>query len=84
LAAIGETDQEIIQEILDACVRDTSKRLWLLQWADKILPPPKNDLLDDRHYCRECGFMKNRRCRKHGFNPVDDIPRRCVDFQLKP
>ncbi|WP_347986218.1 hypothetical protein [Methylomonas sp. AM2-LC] len=83
LAAIGETDQEIIQEVLEACVRDTSKRLWLLQWADKILPPPKIDILDDRHYCRECGFMKNRRCRKHGFKPVDDIPRRCVDFLSK-
>ncbi|QWF70583.1 hypothetical protein KEF85_14830 [Methylomonas paludis] len=83
LAAISETDQEIIQEILDICTSDNSKRLWLLQWAAKILPVPKIDLLDDRHYCRECAFMKNRRCQRHGFWPVDNIPRRCADFQFK-
>lgn len=38
---------------------------------------------DDRHYCRECCFMKNRRCQRHGFWPVDNIPRRCVDFLYK-
>jgi hypothetical protein len=83
LAAIGETDQEIIQEILDVCVRDTNKRLWLLEWAENMQPAPNVDLLDDRHYCRECDFMKNRRCLKHGFWPVDNIPRRCVDFLLQ-
>jgi len=82
LAAISETDQEIIQEILDVCVRDTSKRLWLLEWADKILQVPKIDLLDDLHFCRECCFMKKGRCQQHGFWPVDNIPRRCVDFQF--
>ncbi|WP_347988381.1 hypothetical protein [Methylomonas sp. AM2-LC] len=81
LAAIGETDQEIIQEILEVRTRDNSKKLWLLQWAAKTLPAPYIDLLDDRHYCRECCFMKNRRCQRHGFWPVDNIPRRCVEFK---
>jgi hypothetical protein len=83
LAAIGETDQEIIQEVLDVCARNASKKLWLLHWVDKIQPTPYVDLLDDRHFCRECRFMKNRRCQRHGFWPVDDIPRRCVDFLFK-
>jgi hypothetical protein len=65
LTAIGETDQEIIQEILDVCARNASKKLWLLHWAEKILPAPYINSLDDRNYCWECGFMKNRRCQRH-------------------
>lgn len=84
LAAIGETDLAMIQEVLTICARNSHKRAWLLQWADQILPVPKVDISDDRHYCRECGFMKKGRCQQYGFRPVDNIPRRCVDYQFKP
>jgi hypothetical protein len=35
---------------------------------------------DDRHYCRECQKLINGRCIAQRFRPMDDIPRRCVDF----
>ena len=37
---------------------------------------------DDRHYCRECQNLINGRCRASPtqYSPVDDIPRRCVDY----
>jgi len=38
------------------------------------------DLLDDRHLCHECNHLLKKRCLVQKFKPVDDIPRRCVDF----
>ncbi|WP_245619765.1 hypothetical protein [Methylomicrobium agile] len=81
LTAIGETDQKVIQEMLQICAVDADKRIWMLQWAEQHLPKPPVELLDDRHYCRECLHLKNKRCQKQDFRPVDDVPRRCGDYQ---
>jgi len=37
---------------------------------------------DDRHYCSECQKLINGRCTASPtrYSPVDDIPRRCVDY----
>lgn len=37
---------------------------------------------DDRHFCSECTHLIDRRCQVHKFRPVDDIPRRCAEFEL--
>jgi hypothetical protein len=41
----------------------------------------KKLFVDDRHYCLDCQSLKNGHCKTHKFKPLDDIPRRCVDFQ---
>lgn len=40
------------------------------------------DMLDDRHFCRECRMLVNSRCTASDtrYHPVDTHPRRCVDF----
>lgn len=86
LTAIGETDPAIIEEVLEVCARNAEKRSWLLQWADNLLQPPKVnvDTWDDRRYCRDCHWIRQLKCLKHDFRPVDDVPRRCGDFKNKP
>ncbi len=83
LAAIEETDPIVIDEVLTVCRNDPDKRRWLLQWADRILPAKPTDSLDDRHFCRDCIHLGGERCIRHRFRPVDDLPRRCVDFLTK-
>jgi len=39
-----------------------------------------HDPFDDRHYCLECQKLINGRCFAQRFRPVDDVPRRCPDF----
>jgi hypothetical protein len=39
---------------------------------------------DDRRHCRECHQYRNGYCIKQRFRPVDDIPRRCEDFDGIP
>ncbi len=38
---------------------------------------------DGRHY-RTCQQLAGSRCRAHGFLVMDDIPRRCFDYQPQP
>lgn len=35
----------------------------------------------DVFFCRQCAHLINTKCHKQGFCPVDDVPRRCPDFQ---
>jgi hypothetical protein len=49
--------------------------------SGKILSVPDED---DRHHCRECVNLRNGYCVKQRFRPVDDIPRRCDDFNGYP
>ncbi len=44
----------------------------------------KIDNTDDRHHCRECMNLRNGYCTRQRFRPVDDIPRRCEDFNGCP
>ena len=83
LAAIEETDPMVIDEVLTVCRNDPDKRQWLLHWAERILTCKPLDTLDDRHFCRECTHLGGKRCIRHRFRPVDDLPRRCADFLPK-
>jgi hypothetical protein len=39
---------------------------------------------DDRRHCRKCRHLRNGYCTRQRFRPVDDIPRRCEDFNGYP
>lgn len=71
---IGETDQAMIDDVLDYCAGNPEALAYYLKRAEEVPPP------DDRHHCRECLNLRNRYCIKQRFRPVDDIPRRCEDF----
>jgi hypothetical protein len=45
----------------------------------------KIDNADDPHHCRECRHLSSTGyCIQQRFRPVDDIPRRCYDFNGYP
>ena len=73
LHSIGETNQEIIDDVLDYCAGNPEALAYYLKRAEEIPPP------DDRHHCRECLNLRNGYCTRQRFRPVDDIPRRCED-----
>jgi hypothetical protein len=53
MAAIDETDPEMIDELLTECVKDAGTLAWALQWADKVLASqiqPEHGLIT----CRSC------------------------------
>ncbi|WP_020562524.1 hypothetical protein [Methylosarcina fibrata] len=73
---IGETDQALIDDVLDYCAGNPDALAYYLKRAEEVPPP------DDRHHCRECRNLNSRGyCIRHRFRPVDDIPRRCEDFR---
>ena len=51
-----------------------------LKHEQKINDSIIHDAFDDRHYCRECSNLSNRRCLVQNFRPFDDIQRRCINF----
>jgi len=81
LGHIGEFNPAIIHEVLDKCRTDLEALAYFLNRV-KAMPTPQPDPDDDRHYCRECRNLINRRCvaSPNRCRPVDDIPRRCADF----
>jgi len=53
MAAIEETDQELIDEYLNVCANEPDKLAWALSWADKVLVKqnqPEQPLVT----CRSC------------------------------
>ena len=54
LAAIDETDPEMIQELLDVCAKDADKLAWALGWADKVLGNHKNPHIRTNIKCGNC------------------------------
>lgn len=84
LAQIGETDQEIIADMLDRCRRDAAARRYFLGRAAEKAPP------DDRRTCNECAHLAaNGRClaawrgeivASRTYEPIRDLPRRCEGF----
>ncbi|MGZ8916178.1 MAG: hypothetical protein ACXW1Z_24115 [Methylobacter sp.] len=72
--SIGETDQAMIDDVLDYCTRNPEAQAYYLKRAEEVSD-------DDRHYCRECLNLRNGYCTQQRFRPVDDIPRRCEDFR---
>ncbi len=72
---IGETDQAVIDDVLDYCAGNLEALAYYLKRAGEVPLP------DDRHHCRECLNLNSRGyCIRHRFRPVDDLPRRCEDF----
>lgn len=90
LAAIGETNQEMIDELLTECQHNPDILAWALQWADNILSlqqKPKPVTFDDRRHCANCkNLTESRRClaQVNKYFPNDDLPRRCCSFLPKP
>ena len=70
---IGETDQALIDDVLDYCASNPEALAYYLKRAEEV---PE----DDRRHCRECLNLRNGYCIKQRFRPVDDLPRRCEDF----
>ncbi|MGZ8906808.1 MAG: hypothetical protein ACXW1U_13935 [Methylobacter sp.] len=73
LAHIGETNQALIDDVLDYCASNPEALAYYLKRAEEV---PE----DDRRHCRECLNLRNGYCIKQRFRPVDDLPRRCEDF----
>ncbi|MGZ8942816.1 MAG: hypothetical protein ACXW00_08630 [Methylobacter sp.] len=73
LHSIGETDQAIIDEVLDYCRTHPEGLVYYLKRAEEL---PE----DNRHYCRDCLNLRNGYCTRQRFRPVDDLPRRCDKF----
>ncbi|WP_020564618.1 hypothetical protein [Methylosarcina fibrata] len=72
---IGETDQAMIDDVLDYCAGNPDALAYYLERAEEVPLP------DDRHHCRECRNLNSRGyCIRQRFRPVDDLPRRCEDF----
>ncbi len=75
LHSIGETDQALIDDVLDYCASNPEALSYYLKRAEEVPLP------DDRHHCRECLHLNSGGyCIRHRFRPVDDLPRRCEDF----
>lgn len=71
---IGETDRAIIDDVLDYCASNQDALAYYLKRAEEV---PE----DDRRHCRECRNLNSGGyCIKQRFRPVDDLPRRCEDF----
>lgn len=81
LATIGETDQAIIDELLTECTRDADLMAGVLRQARDVLGLADIDPLDDRRHCHTCQSLVGGYCRSRRYRPVDDIPRRCIDYQ---
>ena len=57
LAAIDETDPEMIAELLDICAEQPDKLAWALNWANKVLSAqvqPEQSLIT----CRNCQYFQ--------------------------
>ncbi|MGZ8927326.1 MAG: hypothetical protein ACXW03_02595 [Methylobacter sp.] len=74
LHSIDETDQDIIDDVLQYCTGNPEALAYYLKRTEEVS-------YDDRHYCRECLNLNSRGyCTRQRFRPVDDIPRLCEDF----
>lgn len=88
LALSGETDQEIIDDVLSRCESDPEARAYFLMRVNEALKPRG----DDRRHCEECGNLD-----KYGYclaamrgeldglarkyQPWCGLPRRCDSFR---
>jgi hypothetical protein len=87
LAAIGETDQETIAEVLTRCRQDEDARRYFLDRAGAIVTD------DDRRCCNQCGNLRAGVCAiaspggvvsaNRGYRPAaQDAPRRCAGYAV--
>lgn len=83
LAATGETDPEIIDELLTECGKDAALLARQLQQADdylKIKPGEYTGLVQ----CSGCNHLASDACNRHGWRVVVDKWRRCGDYDAEP
>lgn len=81
LAAIGETDQDMIDEYLTECGKDAAVLERELQQADDCLQI-KTGNITDLIQCSGCMQICGDTCQFHGWRVVVDKWRRCPDFEM--
>ena len=81
LAAIGETDQDIIDEYLTECGKDAAILARELQQADDCLQL-KTGSTTDLIQCSGCLQISGDTCQFHGWRVVVEKWRRCPDFEM--
>jgi hypothetical protein len=74
---------EIVKE-LASNEKDYSDYVFFETTLPMLATLPEQFSDDDRYYCRECQNFRSGYCNKQRFRPVDDIPRRCDDFNGLP
>ncbi|MGZ4958699.1 MAG: hypothetical protein ACXV7J_05565 [Methylomonas sp.] len=80
LAAIGETDQDIIDEYLTECGKDAAILARELQQADDCLQIKTGDYTG-MVQCSGCSHLSGDTCNRHGWRVVANKWRRCTDFE---
>jgi hypothetical protein len=87
LAAIGETDPEVIQHVLAQCAQNPDLRKYLFSLTDDRAIP------DNRRTCLQCARLVRGRCMAAAnsatalareYRPDPGIPRRCEDYEPGP
>jgi hypothetical protein len=81
LAAIGETDQDVIDEYLTECGKDAAVLAIQLQQADDVLQLQRGDFCGFVQ-CSGCRQLSGDTCQLHGWRVVVDKWRRCSDFLM--
>jgi hypothetical protein len=81
LDAIGETDQDIINEYLTECGKDAETLARELQQANECLQI-KTGEHSGLVQCSGCRHLSGDTCQFHGWRVVVDKWRRCTDFEL--
>jgi len=86
LAAIGETDEATVAEVLTRCRQDEEVRRYFLDRAGAIVAD------DDRRCCNQCGNLRAGVCAiaspggvvsaNRGYRPAQDVPHRCAGYAV--
>lgn len=92
LTHMGETDPDIIAEVLDKCRADMQAQAYFLRRAEEVPKPLAFD--DDRRHCTECANLtqsgmclaarRGEITASRTYHPMDHIPRRCEGYAPGP
>ena len=83
LAAIGETDQDMIDEYLSECSKDAAVLARALQQVDDFFQIQQGNTTDFAR-CSNCRQLSGDTCRFHAWRVAVDKWRKCSDFQPLP
>jgi hypothetical protein len=72
---------KLTQDQIDFIKTNRSEIIEALEREQTGLYQFGQDASYDLHHCRECRRLINGRCLTQRFRPVDDLPRRCVDYK---
>jgi len=81
LAAIGETDQDMIDEVLTECGKDAAILVRALQQADDYLRINSGDTTG-LVQCSGCRQLSSDACQRYGWRVVVDKWRQCGGFEV--